>query len=971
MGRLLLLLIIVIALVGTGFFLPAQEAEPPQSPMRSIAEAVLKLGGRVEVTAADGKTIMATKAADLPEGEYAITRVDFGGQSRVKDADLARLGELKDLAELNLSHTRISDDGLKALESLTSLRRLYLSETSLTDQAFESIAKHQNLESLDMSGTKITDATPQSLKKLPKLSRLFLSRTEITGEGLAGLSELPELTVLHVTGREFSAAELRALSTLARLEELSVTTNNEGLAKLAEFTNLKRLTVHGGGITDDAAPLIASLTKLEELRLSQTGLSERAARQIKESLKTCRVVAHPVSRHSAFFLPGGPGQGPVIRWQPGDPKTAWPGLVPRPSKLKGIVRWQLETREPRSEIRAVDYSPNGRHIACATAAGHVRVYDANTLALLKWIPAHPGGANVLAYSPDGSRLATGGNDRTVRIWDLEGKELHALKGHKSLVTALAWSPDGQSLASGSWDQAVRFWKADGSRSQEWKGHTKAVVALAFSPDGTQVASGSGDFTIRIWDLSGQTLHTLKGHTSNVTALAWHARGTLLASGSWDRTIRFWNPKTGKSGPVLEGHTYRVNGIEWHPDGSTLASVGDQTLRTWTQDGTALKTIKKDDDHLLCLSWKHDGNDIATGSRFSSLLRINHLNDNTDRVIGDAHPGGITEMAWHPSGDRIAAACRERAVRLITADGRAGAVMSGAVARTVAWNPQGTQLASAGDMAVRLWNGQGIPMGTLTEHSKNILSLGYSPDGKLLATAAEDNTARIWSEGLVRKIITLKDIPRRVAFSPDGQRIAVASDKRVTVWNIDGTPGPEFSDAPASLVDLAWNKTTDKIAVGGWSKALQTWDSQGQKQPPQSQVQGILDIAVHPQGEKIAMGLFEGKVALAEADGSNAKVIEAHAGPVNAACWHPEGKTLATGGYDNTLRFWDAETLSPVRGTLFFGDGSLVTFTAGGQLEHGELSMLENALVYLVKTEDGQTRMLSPSEFEKAFQAAGE
>jgi WD40 repeat protein len=194
---------------------------------------------------------------------------------------------------------------------------------------------------------------------------------------------------------------------------------------------------------------------------------------------------------------------------------------------------------------------------------------------------------------------------------------------------------------------------------------------------------------------------------------------------------------------------------------------------------------------------------------------------------------------------------------------------------------------------------------------------------------------------------------------------------VTVWNVDGTPGPELPDPPASLVDLAWNKTTDKIAVGGWSKTFQEWNGEGEKQAPQTLVQGILDIAVHPKGEKIAMGLFEGKVALTDADGSNAKVIEGHAGPVNAACWHPEGKVFATGGYDNTLRFWDAETMQPVRGTLFFGDGSLVTFTASGQLEHGELSMLENALVYLVETEDGQTRMLSPSQFEKTFQAAGE
>ncbi len=120
-----------------------------------------------------------------------------------------------------------------------------------------------------------------------------------------------------------------------------------------------------------------------------------------------------------------------------------------------------------------------------------------------------------------------------------------------------------------------------------------------------------------------------------------------------------------------------------------------------------------------------------------------------------------------------------------------------------------------------------------------------------------------------------------------------------------------------------------------------------------------------------MGLFEGKAVLTDADGSNGKVFEAHAGPVHAACWHPDGGTIATGGYDNTLRFWEAETLLPKHGTLFFRDGGLVTFTAAGQLEHGDLAGLENVLVYLVETDAGESQMLSPAEFEKAFQALGE
>ncbi len=126
------------------------------------------------------------------------------------------------------------------------------------------------------------------------------------------------------------------------------------------------------------------------------------------------------------------------------------------------------------------------------------------------------------------------------------------------------------------------------------------------------------------------------------------------------------------------------------------------------------------------------------------------------------------------------------------------------------------------------------MGSFTEHTKNILAVAYSPDGKLLATVSEDNTARIWQDGQVRKIINVNDVPRRVVWSPDSQQIAVASDKHVTVWNTDGKKGPELPEPPASLVALAWNHSTDQIAAGGWSRTFQLWDGEGHKAPLQTQ-----------------------------------------------------------------------------------------------------------------------------------------
>jgi WD40 repeat protein len=360
------------------------------------------------------------------------------------------------------------------------------------------------------------------------------------------------------------------------------------------------------------------------------------------------------------------------------------------------------------------------------------------------IPAHAAGVHAVAYSPDGTRLVSAGSDGMLRIWSSEGQQLLELKGHRSIVTSVAWSPDGQWLSSGGSDSSVRLWKADGTSSQELKGHTKGVMAVAWSPDGIQFATGGGDATVRIWDLNGKELHVMAGHTSNVCSLAWNSRGSRLASGSWDNTIRFWNPKTGRGGPVLEGHTYRVNALEWHPEGSMLASGGDQTLRLWTLDGTPVRTVKTEVDHILTLSWKHDGNEIVTGSRFSSILRVVDLNNASERVTGESTQAGVNALAWHPSGDRIAVGCRDRKIRLMTEDGRAGAILSGPVVRTVEWSPNGERLASGGDALLRLWNGQVIPLSASKEHAKNIVALAWSPDGKFVATVSQPNLPIEWT-----------------------------------------------------------------------------------------------------------------------------------------------------------------------------------------------------------------------------------
>jgi WD40 repeat protein len=158
------------------------------------------------------------------------------------------------------------------------------------------------------------------------------------------------------------------------------------------------------------------------------------------------------------------------------------------------------------------------------------------------------------------------------------------------VYTLAFSPNGSRLASGSYDHTVRLWDpATGQCLQTLEGHSSGVRTLASSPDGSRLASGSEDHTVRLWDLAtAQSLQTLEGHRGWMNTLAFSLDGSRLASGSDDRTVRLWNPATGKCLQTLEGHSGWVYTLAFSPDGSSL----ETNKGTLTLDSTILNISNK-------------------------------------------------------------------------------------------------------------------------------------------------------------------------------------------------------------------------------------------------------------------------------------------------------------------------------------------------------------------------------------------
>jgi len=436
-------------------------------------------------------------------------------------------------------------------------------------------------------------------------------------------------------------------------------------------------------------------------------------------------------------------------------------------------------------------SPDGARLATGDARGRVWLYElSEPRAAPRLLGQHDERVRELAFLPDGRRLVSVGWDKTARLWDLAGGDPKALRGHDGVVVAVATSRDGSRVATASWDGSVRVWQPDAvPEPRRLAGHAVGVKTIAFSSDGKTLASGAHDRTVRLWNLETGEARVFNGHEDIVFRVAFSPDDQWLASSSDDRTVRLWRVADGTA-KTLRGHTADVEELAFAPSGEWLISgAEDNTARLWRLDTGEAVVLADHRDFVTDVTVTADGTRAVTASRDGSIRIWNQSGDLARELVG--HGGAVTSVAR--AGEAIVSVAADDQLRRWNLTSGSSEVVGRNLvgASVVAATDDGRWVAVGGERgALWLCAATERRCRPLEGHTGDIKALAFSPGNRQLASASEDNTARLWDlatgESRVFRGHTAPVFD--VAFDPTGAAIATASaDADIRLWQTRPVP----------------------------------------------------------------------------------------------------------------------------------------------------------------------------------------
>ncbi|MBP0005444.1 MAG: AAA-like domain-containing protein [Cyanobacteria bacterium SBC] len=535
------------------------------------------------------------------------------------------------------------------------------------------------------------------------------------------------------------------------------------------------------------------------------------------------------------------------------------------------------------------------------------------------LEGHRGWVLVVKASPDGQTIATGSNDRTVKLWQPDGTLLNTLP-HSDTVHGLNFSPDSQTLVTSSLDGNIYLWTRDGRLLHQFRGHDSAIWDLAFSPDGTQIASAGGDGTVRLWNRNGDRLATLSESETAVWGVSFDLQGRSIVANYRSGSIVIWNADgtleqtfTPHTGAVWDLEIARLE-IDGNRETIVASASGDGTVKLSRLDGTLLKTL-------------------------------------------EGHEAEVFEVAVSPAGDAIAASGGDRTVRVWRPDGTLLSVLRGhrSAIRGLAFVPDTSLLISASDdNTAHLWKLDNPFTKVLQGHDRTIWDVDFSPDGQQILTTGD--TAKVWSRDgrlltSVADILRLREsvfvdkahfqapLQARVARgTPREQQLFFFSASRlgqISLWNADGTLFGEFDGHTGGVWDTTLSPDGRLLVSAGDDNTIKLWDLDGTlRHVLHDHRSRVYDVDFSPDGTYLGSVSEDGDLKFWTLDGQLLSSTASHDNGVWELAFSPDGRSIATASLDDTVKFWTPEGEHLQTLTGHNGGMTSVEFSPDGQFVVG-------------------------------------
>jgi WD40 repeat protein len=536
---------------------------------------------------------------------------------------------------------------------------------------------------------------------------------------------------------------------------------------------------------------------------------------------------------------------------------------------------------PKRHIFAHALSPDRTRVAIAFSGDeshrYIGIYDTASGGERARCDIPSEDTNGLTFSPDGTRLASGGDGDLVRLWDAAtGRQLAECRGHTSKVFSLTFRADGSRLLTVSHDGTVRQWDVPSGREVEppYDRHTAEVLAAVYSPDGQRIASAGADHTIRLWWASGRRDQAvLRGHSGVVSALAFSQDGRRLISASYDSpispgddTARFWEAAPEATLPVLTGHTSYVYPVTYSPDGRWIASGGwDQTIRLWDGATGEPCAVLPHPGVVAALAFGPDGTWLISGGFFSDGLILWDVATGRPRGRVAAVGNSVRSLAVSPDGTRVAVGNfdREAGETMSVLDLATGREVGAGEGLPFAFSPDGKRLAGrdAGGKDVVVWDAQTFrTVADWQGHTGQINAIAFDRAGRHFASASSDRSVRLWdaTTGQCSRVFEgHTDEVFAAAFHPDGTRLASAGrDRAVWLWDLGtGQEVARLTGHSSYIWSLAFSPDGKTLASGSGDSNVRLWDTE----PVHMRYRARREAdALRPAAERLVEELFRVK-----------------------------------------------------------------------------------------------------------------